>query len=110
VVIIYRGRILLQGSWVNSSSEWGPWNMKPGIGRMDADRIEPAPGVRMQQYDETSLRFQVEHPLDANPLIVKALLDGHAPVVTFQEVPRSLEQVYLKVMAEVQEGAYAGQA
>jgi len=31
-----------------------------------------------------------------------------APLLTFQEVPRSLEQAYLKVMAQVQEGAYVG--
>ena len=39
---------------------------------------------------------------ESNPLLLRHLAEIQAPVVTFQEVPRSLEQVYLKVMADVQ--------
>jgi ABC-2 type transport system ATP-binding protein len=112
VVIIYRGRILLQGSVGELKQRvLGPVEYEARLSEPWTPNGWSLPsGVSMQQKDANNLRFQVEHPLDANPLIVKALLDGHAPVVTFQEVPRSLEQVYLKVMSDVQEGAYAGQA
>jgi ABC-2 type transport system ATP-binding protein len=72
----------------------------------DASGLELPPGVRIEQQSGTSLWFHVDRPQESNPLIVDALSAGRAPVVTFQEVPRSLEQVYLKVMADVQAGAY----
>jgi len=45
----------------------------------------------------------VERPQESNPLLLRQLAEIHAPVVTLQEVSRSLEQVYLKVMADAQE-------
>jgi hypothetical protein len=44
----------------------------------------------------------VERPHESNPLLLRQLAEIQAPVVTLQEVPRSLEQVYLKVMADAQ--------
>jgi hypothetical protein len=53
------------------------------------------------------LRFRVESPHAANPLLVNTLTSRNAPLVSFQEVPRKLEQVYLKTMADAQRGTYA---
>ncbi len=47
------------------------------------------------------VRFQTEAASDANPMILRSLLDQGLPVVGFQEVPRSLELVYLRVMSEL---------
>ena len=44
----------------------------------------------------------MERPQETNPLLLHLLSKAQAPVVTLQEVPRSLEQVYLKVMADAQ--------
>jgi hypothetical protein len=44
----------------------------------------------------------VERPDETNPQLLRNLADVQAPVVTLQEVPRSLEQVYLKAMEDVQ--------
>jgi hypothetical protein len=44
----------------------------------------------------------VERPQESNPSLLHRLAEIQAPVVTLQEVPRSLEQVYLKVMADTQ--------
>jgi hypothetical protein len=44
----------------------------------------------------------VDDPLAANPALVRELSARQAPVLSVQEAPRSLEQVYLKVMAEAQ--------
>jgi hypothetical protein len=49
----------------------------------------------------------VEAPQAVNPLLVNALTSRNAPLVSFQEVPRKLEQVYLKTMAEAQGVTYA---
>lgn len=53
------------------------------------------------------MRFRVEAPQAVNPLLVHALASRNAPLVSFQEVPRKLEQVYLKTMAEAQGVTYA---
>ena len=54
-----------------------------------------------------SLRFRVEAPQVVNPALVQTLTARNAPLVSFQEVPRRLEQVYLKTMADAQGLVYA---
>ena len=50
------------------------------------------------------LRYRTDQPVDTNPIILRSLLDQGFPVVALQEVPRSLEQVYLQAVS-VAEGA-----
>ena len=40
-------------------------------------------------------------------MLVHTLTSRNAPLLSFQEVPRKLEQVYLKTMAEAQGVPYA---
>ena len=109
VVVIYRGRILLQGSLQNLKDRvLGPVEFTARLSSdWDARSLPLPPGVTMQQPEPSAIRFQVEQPREANPQILEALSVAHAPLLTFQEVPRSLEQVYLKVMTEAQGGQYA---
>ncbi len=104
VAIIYKGRILRAGTLdelklkVLGIPEFeaqfaAPWNT--------ADLQMPS-GVVVTRRADDSLRFSVEHPDDANPWIVQQLAAQHAPLVTLQEVPRSLEEVYLRIMEDVQ--------
>ena len=46
------------------------------------------------------VRYQVAQPEQTNPLILQSLLGAGVPVISLQEVPRSLESVYLRVVAE----------
>jgi hypothetical protein len=48
----------------------------------------------------TSLKLRVENPQESNPQILKNLSEKSASVMAFQEEPRTLEQVYLKVMSQ----------
>ncbi len=110
VAIIYRGRILMQGSLdelkdnILGSAEYEAQLAEAWT----PNGLTLPEGVTMRQLDGTRLRFQVEQPREANPQLVNALSAGHAPVVAFQEVPRTLEQAYLKAMAEAQGGTYVG--
>ena len=56
------------------------------------------------------MRFRTANPQRDNPEILRALLDQGKPVIRLQEVPRSLEEVYLRVMSawEDKELPYAG--
>ncbi len=102
IAVIYRGKILIQGSLeelkrkVLGASEYGirfseAWN---------ADGLELPTGVELLQKTPTSLKVRVEAPEQSNPLLVQRLTSMGASIVAFQEEARTLEQVYLKVMAE----------
>jgi len=104
IAIIYRGRILLIGSLdelkrqilglVEYEAQLShPWQLN-GLALPE--------GVTLSENNGSRLRFRVERPQETNPLLLRQLTAAQAPVVTLQEVPRSLEQVYLKVMADAQ--------
>jgi hypothetical protein len=73
----------------------------------DPGELDLPEGVELASRTATSLRFRVESPLAVNPKIVNELTSRQAPLVSFQEVSRKLEQVYLKTMADAQGVAYA---
>ena len=104
IAIIYKGRILMTGSLdelkqhVLGTAEYeakfsSPWKF-PGMDIPD--------GTTLTEQSEFGLRFRVENPNAANQRMMRELTAMNAPLVAFQEVPRSLEQVYLKVMSDVQ--------
>jgi ABC-2 type transport system ATP-binding protein len=110
IAIIYRGRILLNGSleelkrWVLGPVEYEARFSQPfEVGELDL----PA-GVEVASRSATSIRFRVDAPQAVNPKIVESLISRRAPLMSFQEVTRKLEQVYLKTMAEAQGVTYAG--
>jgi hypothetical protein len=45
------------------------------------------------------VRYRAAEPAQVNPLIVSRLAGQGAPVLALAEVPRSLEAVYLQVVA-----------
>jgi ABC-2 type transport system ATP-binding protein len=107
IAIIYRGRILLQGSLeqlrrqilgtpeyeVKLSGSWRP------------NGLDSISGLRVTHSHETGFCYETENPEETNPALVNELVRQNAPVVTVQQVSRSLEQVYLKAMSMAVEGA-----
>ena len=104
IAIIYRGRILLSGALEElKQSVLGLAEYEAILsGQWNADGFDVPPGVSVMARGEGAWRFRVENPRESNPLLMRELSSRNAPVVAFQEVPRSLEQVYLKVMADAQ--------
>ncbi len=101
IAIIYNGKILLKGrlkelkDHVLGRPEYevhfsAAWNME--------DFKIPA-GVEILDKKPLKLRFRSDNPDEINSLFLQNLSAEKAPVLTLEEVPRSLEQVYLKVMA-----------
>lgn len=108
VAIIYRGKVLEQGELsplvekILGASEFEikfstAWN-----GRAH----ESIEGVSTIARDETSLKLRVNRPAEANPKLVEALTAQGASIVSIQESRHTLEQAYLKVMADAQEIGY----
>jgi ABC-2 type transport system ATP-binding protein len=109
IAIIYRGRILLNGTLEElKRMVLGPVEYEATFAcDFDAGTLDLPQGVTLAGRGATSLRFRVESPQAANPVLVHALTSRNAPLVSFQEVPQKLEQVYLKTMADAQGISYA---
>ena len=109
IAIIYRGRILLNGTLDELKRQvLGPVEYEAIFARdFDASDLPLPPGVTLASSNGAKLRFRVEMPQVANPVLVNTLTSRNAPLVSLQEVPRRLEHVYLKTMAEAQGAAYA---
>jgi ABC-2 type transport system ATP-binding protein len=109
IAIIYRGRILLNGTLEElKRAVLGPVEYEARFAyEFDAGELDLPPGVVLSDRSATSLRFRVEAPREANPGLVTALTARNAPLVSFHEVPKKLEHVYLKTMADAQGVSYA---
>jgi ABC-2 type transport system ATP-binding protein len=109
IAIIYRGRILLNGTLDELKRiVLGPVEYEAKFAQdFDAGNLDLPQGVTLAAKSANSLRFRIEAPQAVNPMLVHALTSRNAPLVSFQEVPRKLEQVYLKTMADAQGVAYA---
>jgi len=104
IAIIYRGKILLSGSLEELKQQiLGPVEFEARLSHpWQLDGLRLPQGVTLSENNGSRLRFRIERPEDSNPELLRRLSDAQAPVVTMQEVPRSLEQVYLKAMADAQ--------
>ncbi len=106
IAIIYRGKIVVQGTpkqlkdrllgpseyELRTATDWSPEGF-------------PLPaGVALSGKIDGAWRFRVTDAAHDNPLLLQQLAVAHVPVVSLQEVPRTLEQVYLRAMAQVNGG------
>ncbi|MBC8336356.1 MAG: ABC transporter ATP-binding protein [Anaerolineales bacterium] len=102
IAIIYRGRILIRGKLAELKERvLGPAEYEVSFSKKwDNKSLKPPAGVEIVARGSRSIRFRSEQPQKNNPLLLKILSMKEAPVLTLQEVPRSLEQVYLKTMSD----------
>lgn len=109
IAIIFRGRILLNGTLAElKRSVLGPAEYEAKFSHaFDVGDLDLPQGVVLASRSATSLRFCVDAPQLANPKLVHALASRNVPLVSFHEVPRNLEHVYLKTMADAQGVTYA---
>ena len=114
IAIIYKGRILMTGTLEELKQKvLGVPEYEARFSTVwEAEGLQLPKGVVITEKGGSRLRFSIGNPREANPVLLNQLASIQAPLITFQEVSRSLEQVYLKVMADVQtrlgEGFYAG--
>jgi ABC-2 type transport system ATP-binding protein len=106
IAIIYQGRILLMGSMSYLRREiLGVAQYRAifssGWGRND---LRLPSGVELIGTGVQSMVFRVDEPVEANPILLREFAALQAPLVAFEEVPRSLEQIYLRVMERAHHG------
>ena len=102
IAIIYRGRILLQGTLEDLKRNvlGAPEYEIKFSDAWDSSRLELPKDVDLLSRTATSLKVRVMRPQESNPQILRSLSAMSASVMAIQEEPRTLEQVYLKVMAD----------
>jgi len=103
IAIIYRGRILTIGTVDELKRNLlGPSEYEVRVrGEWPRGTLNLPPGVTPLEAGESGPRFRVEDPQTSNPVFLKELMKRGAEVVALQELPRTLEQVYLAAMAQV---------
>ena len=102
IAIIRRGRIIAEGTAAALKSQLlGPPLMEL---RLAAPLDGLLPGLAQQveviERGDVWVRYRTENPLAENPRLLRWLAERDADVVTLSEVARSLEDVYLRVVAE----------
>jgi ABC-2 type transport system ATP-binding protein len=111
IAIIRRGHIIACGTPSNLKANLlGPAEYQVDIdGRLEHRLPILPPEIIVTSQGPNWFRFQSASPGKNNPLLLQALLSVGLPVIRLQEVPRSLEQVYLQAItaSDEQEVVYA---
>ncbi len=59
-------------------------------------------GTELVEKTDRTLRFRVENPPFANPILLRQMLEQHLDIISFQEVHRSLEDAYLQAVSRLE--------
>jgi ABC-2 type transport system ATP-binding protein len=65
---------------------------------LDGKRASLPGGVQLTNQGANWMRFSIEHPEIKNPVLIRDLFSQIGELITFQEVPRSLEKAYLEAV------------
>jgi ABC-2 type transport system ATP-binding protein len=105
IAIIRLGRIIVQGSPASLKQNLlGPPEYEIQLGATLNGREPYFPdGVTITARGSDWLRYQANQPKQINPKLLRLLLDQDIPVVSLREIPRSLEQVYLRAISTLNE-------
>ncbi|MFX0068557.1 MAG: ATP-binding cassette domain-containing protein [Promethearchaeota archaeon] len=60
--------------------------------------LKDIPAISNIETENNCIFFEVENPLETNPIIVNNVVEAGGQIVAFEEVKRSLEEIYLKIM------------
>ena len=101
IAIIRRGKIIAKGSpMALKQILLGPGEFEIRLATpLNGSPAALPPGVTISDQGVRWIRFRTSNPEEDNPLMLRALLNQQMPVISLQEVPRSLEQVYLEAVS-----------
>ncbi|MCZ7546528.1 MAG: ABC transporter ATP-binding protein [Anaerolineae bacterium] len=107
IAIIRRGRIVAHGTFDELRvqmlgaplMELRAASFLNGHAQLIADLVE------VESVGEDWLRYRAPAPVEVNPQVLRRLTEAGVGVVTLSEVRQSLEDVYLRVVADGQEAA-----
>ncbi len=106
IAIIYHGKVVVQGTPEQLKDHLlGPseYELRTAVA-WSPEGMELPDGVALSGQSELGWRFRVSEAARDNPKLLDKLTSNRVPVVSLQEVPRTLEQVYLKAMSQINGG------
>jgi ABC-2 type transport system ATP-binding protein len=105
IAIIQRGRIIITGQVEELKTRLlGAPQYEVRLGTIaDGFNVTLPDAALLNGKGPGWLRYQTDHPIQANPLVIQYLVSQNIPVVGLSEVPRSLEKVYLQAINTVGE-------
>ena len=105
VAIIWHGQIIASGGLQEMKMRLlGPMEYEVRLAQpLDGWAGKLLEGVLLTGRGEDWLRFKIEEPVETNPRLLRKLLRDRLEVISFREVPHTLEQAYLKAVSQVQE-------
>jgi len=100
IAIIRRGKIIANGAPHDLKVNFlGPKEYKIQLANEFNGEITQLPaGAQLVTYGPDWLRYQTENARAVNPMVVDFLVEKDLAVVSLEEVPRNLEQVYMRVI------------
>lgn len=100
IAIIRQGKIIASGAPGDLKRDLlGPVEYEVRFGApLNGHAIPVAAAAELTGQGTDWIRFRTLRPEVANPQLLQRLLDQGLPVISINEIPRSLEQVYLQVM------------
>ncbi len=106
IAIIRKGKIIDYDTPANLKRKLlGPLEFEATFNALPEGWLPMLPeGVCLTGRGDHSLRFQVNSPSLANPVLLRQMVEQQLELVSFQQVPRSLEDAYLQAVARVETG------
>jgi ABC-2 type transport system ATP-binding protein len=100
IAIIRQGRITVQGSpGALKASLLGPAEYELHLAsHLNGAPIELPRGAALVTNGPDWVRYQVDNPQQVNPAVIQYFVEHGLGVVSLQEVPRNLEQVYMQAI------------
>jgi ABC-2 type transport system ATP-binding protein len=101
IAIIRRGRIIARGSPNELKEELlgsPEYEMRLG-GNLNGCDLELPAQITLTGCGQDWLRYRATNLLEANPILLRSMLERNIPVISLQEVSQSLEKAYLQAIA-----------
>ena len=104
IAIIRRGKIIGYDTPANLKRNLlGPLEYEAIFNELPPGWLPALPeGVCLTARGEKFLRFQINTPTYSNPILLRQIVEQKLDLVSFQQVPRSLEDAYLQAIAQVE--------
>ena len=100
IAIIRHGKIIVQGSpdylKLNLLGA-AEYEVKFGV-VLNGNTPELPGGAKLTSQGTDWIRYQVNQPELVNPQLLASLLGNGFPIISLQEIPRSVEQLYLQAI------------
>ena len=97
VAIIQKGKIIVNDTPARLKEKLlGPAQFDAVLAEsFNGQSLDLPSEVKIIQKNDNSIRFEIKDPQQSNPLILQNMLEQKMKVVSFKEVPTTLEQAYL---------------